>query len=75
MGLDEDKLGKIWSEKEKEKGEKNSKEGKRENGKHEMLVQKSDCSFVEHKIWFVCDEIFWGRIPKKFLVEIMKVYK
>ena len=58
MGLVEDKSEKIWSKKEKKKGKKNRKEEKRENKKYEMLVQKSDCSYVEHKIWFMCGEIF-----------------
>ena len=29
MGLDEEKIEKFWNEKDKEKGEKNRKEGKR----------------------------------------------
>ena len=66
---------KIWSKKEKEKGEKNRKKGKREIEKHEILVQKSDCSCAEHKIWFVYGEIFWGRISKEILVEVMKAYE
>ena len=60
---------------EEKKKIKNKKKGKRENEKHEMLVLKSDYSCVEHIIWFVCGEIFWGRVPKKILVEIIKAYK
>ena len=33
-----------------EKREKKWKEREKENGKHEMLVQKLDCSCVEYKI-------------------------
>ena len=75
VGLDEEVVGKIWTKNRKENGEKNRKEGKRENEKYEILVQKSDCSCVEHKIWFVCGEIFWERVPRGILVEVVKAYK
>ena len=39
----------LDKDKKKER-KKNIKERKRENGKHEMLVQKSGCSHVEHII-------------------------
>ena len=48
MTLDEEKIKKIWSEKDKKKGEKNRKEGRKEKGKHVMLVLKSGCLCVEH---------------------------
>ena len=47
---DERKMRGKSLDKGKKEGEKNGKEGMSKNGKHEMLVQKSDCSCVEHKI-------------------------
>ena len=75
VGLDEEEVVKIWNENRKEKGEKNRKKWKRENRKYEIFIPKSDYSCVEHKIWFECDEIFWKRVPKDVLVEIMNANK
>ena len=41
---------KFEVKKKRKKKRKIKKEGKRVNRKHEMLVQKSDCSCIEHKI-------------------------
>ena len=47
---DERKLREKCLDKDKDKGRKNRKEERKKNGKYEILILKSDCSCVEHKI-------------------------
>ena len=43
-------MEKNWEKDKKKKERENGKEWRKEKGKHEMLILKSDCSCVEHKI-------------------------